>query len=383
MFFVSHINTARQLLAAYNGDEPFHLYIKKYFKSQPKHGSRDRKAISQLCYSAFRLGKALQDRPLEEQLLTGYFLCNKESSKLLEQLKPEWVELIGKPVTEKIDLLKLDIDSIFPWQGEFSHTIESESFILSHLQQPLLFLRVRPGKEKKVKEKLSSIPHEWLSAGTIALENSTRIQDVLRINDEVVVQDMSSQEVGQVLREANLPASARVWDCCAASGGKSILVSDIFPSIKLTASDVRPGILSNLKDRLREAGVRVGEMMVIDLLDEDAKMPAGKFDLLIADVPCSGSGTWGRTPEQLYYFDPKQIDIYADKQSRIMNRVAEYVKPGGWLLYCTCSIFKKENEGQVSQFLEGQPFVLEQHQLIKGYNRRSDSLFAALLRKTS
>src|SRR5690606_37637191 len=104
---------------------------------------------------------------------------------------------------------------------------------------------------------------------------------------------------------------------------------------------VRPGILSNLHNRLREAGLTVNESHVIDLSDVNSILPSRQFDLVIADVPCSGSGTWGRTPEQLYFFDPQKIDYYAKLQSKIIDRVADAVQPGGYLLYCTCSVFKE------------------------------------------
>ncbi|MCR6720821.1 MAG: hypothetical protein NVV59_11120 [Chitinophagaceae bacterium] len=166
---------------------------------------------------------------------------------------------------------------------------------------PCYFFACGQERKKQVTLKLQGIPFEWIGDDGIALENSTNIKDLLKLNEEVVVQDISSQETGKLMQKVQLTANPGVWDCCAASGGKSILVSDIFPSRSLTVSDVRPGILSNLHNRLREAGLTVNESHVIDLSDVNSILPSRQFDLVIADVPCSGSGTWGRTPEQLYF----------------------------------------------------------------------------------
>ena len=66
--------------------------------------------------------------------------------------------------------------------------------------------------------------------------------------------------------------------------------------------------------------------------------------MIIADVPCTGSGTWGRTPEQLYYFEDRKIEEYASLQKQIVTNVISHLAPGGYFLYITCSVFKKENE---------------------------------------
>src|SRR5690606_8193418 len=104
------------------------------------------------------------------------------------------------------------------------------------------------------------------------------------------------------------------------------------------------------------------------------------FDLVIADVPCSGSGTWSRTPEQLYYFGKEKIQLYASRQRKILEHVTGNAKPGGYLLYCTCSVFRKENEEQV-QYLQDAGWTVVQQEILTGYNMRADTLFAALLQK--
>jgi 16S rRNA (cytosine967-C5)-methyltransferase len=107
----------------------------------------------------------------------------------------------------------------------------------------------------------------------------------------------------------------------------------------------------------------------------------GPFDLVICDVPCTGSGTWGRTPEQLFYFNPAEIAQYAALQKKILSGVIPQLKAGAYLLYSTCSVFTKENE-EAAGFLKQQFHLrLVKMELLEGYHRKADTMFAALLQK--
>jgi 16S rRNA (cytosine967-C5)-methyltransferase len=266
-----------------------------------------------------------------------------------------------------------------------SEGIDRQAFTLSHFQQPDLFLRIRPGHERTVKDKLISagIQFSVISDHCTAIPNSTKVDTILDINKEAVIQDMNSQNTGKLIQSAiaNLKSKIHIWDSCAASGGKSIMAYDINPEIKLTVSDVRESILANLEKRFREAGLRKFKSFVADLTS-DAELPVspGEFDLIIADVPCSGSGTWSRTPEQLYYFDEKKIDAYSALQKKIISVLIPYLKAGGHLLYITCSVFKKENEDIVSFIKEQSGLNPVKTELLKGYGEKADTLFACLLK---
>lgn len=103
--------------------------------------------------------------------------------------------------------------------------------------------------------------------------------------------------------------------------------------------------------------------------------------MIIADVPCSGSGTWGRTPEQLAFFDQREISKYAERQKAIIGNVGQRLQPGGYLLYITCSVFKRENEEVIAHCLAKQGLQLVKMEWLKGYDKKADTLFAALLQK--
>src|SRR5688572_12179845 len=128
----SYINTAKNILQRYIGDETFAGFLKKYFSANKKHGSKDRKQISHLCYCYFRLGKAVSNKEyeLEEDIITGLFLCSSEPNDILQEIRPEWNEKIMLPAKEKCSMLNPDnyrdqfslpdrragIFNVFPWK---------------------------------------------------------------------------------------------------------------------------------------------------------------------------------------------------------------------------------------------------------------------------
>src|SRR6185369_10096843 len=298
---------------------------KKYFSANKKFGSKDRKQISNLCYCFFRLGKVVMNTSIEEKILTGLFLCSNDSNETLVALKPEWSEKCKLPLDEKLLIINssLLIPKIFPWKDELSESIDHENFCRSFLIQPDLFLRLRPAKEKIVIQKLkqAGIVFKMISETCLALPNSSKIDEVVELDREAVIQDHNSQRTAEFIKSEilNLKSEISVWDCCAGSGGKSIMAFDIDPKIKLTVSDTRESILANLKKRFSNAGIRDYKSLVVDLSKNKSEVKNLRPEIIIADVPCSGSGTWSRSPEQLYFFQERKIEEYSKLQKRIVS----------------------------------------------------------------
>lgn len=327
--------------------------------------------------------------PIEERILTGLFLCSNNPDEILQELKPEWNDKISLSFHSKISLVnhEISIQDIFPWQDQLSESIDKKTFVLSHLEQPDLFLRLRPGRETTVKQKLDKDGFDFkkISDTCIALPNSSKVDEVIELDKEAVVQDYSSQRVAEFLQNLEPQAlnyKLSIWDCCAASGGKSIMAKDIFGDIDLTVSDVRESILINLKKRFLSAGIKNYKSFVADLTGADKEIANKKFKLIIADVPCTGSGTWGRTPEQLCFFDKKKIEEYVALQKKIISNLIPHLSSGGYLLYITCSAFSKENEQQISFIREKFHLEVLKMELLEGYNNKADTMFAALLKMT-
>jgi 16S rRNA (cytosine967-C5)-methyltransferase len=395
--YQSYLNTAATILEQYNGGIPFAEFSKDFFSRDKKYGSTDRKQISHLCYCYFRLGKSFPDTPAPERILTALFLCSDQPNKSLEALKPEWNEMVGVSLDEKYAVLdpgshreQYSSLHVFPWKQELSDGVESRPFEESFFVQPDLFLRLRPGKEKRVKDKLtdSGLSFRECAPDCLALPNASKVEGIVELNKEAIVQDYNSQRIGDFLQlrppGAGPAGMLSVWDCCAASGGKSIMAVDKLGNIDLTVSDIRESIIANLKKRFQAAGIKNYKSYVADLSHARSAILStaiSTFDIILADVPCTGSGTWGRTPEQLYFFNEKKIDEYAEKQQKIVSNVIPALKPGAHLLYSTCSVFRKENEDRVESLQQKFGLQMVDQQLLKGYSKKADTLFAALLRK--
>ena len=381
----SHLNTASQLLSSYDCKEPFHHYIRKYFAENKKHGSRDRKTISHLCYCYLRLGSGLPELNILDRIIAGLFLCSDQPTTLLAELSPRLNEKLTQSFHEKVKVLNETIspNEIFPWQ-DLSNGIDHEQFSLSHLVQPDLFLRIRPGYHDKVIGKLKSGNtdyYEFIAPDSMRLPNGFKAEEIFSIDKEVVVQDLSSQRVGEFMAKSlsGNPGSFTCWDCCAASGGKSILARDVLGDISLIVSDVRESIIANLRKRFESAEIKRYHSFVADLSREPV-LNMEPMDLIIADLPCTGSGTWGRTPEHLQCFRPSSIDKYASLQKNILENISGNLKKGGHLLYITCSVFKKENEEVVDFICSNSNLQVIEKSVIPGYMNKADTMFAALLR---
>ncbi len=375
----SYLNSASLITGLYKGDEPFHLFLKSFYKQNKKYGSRDRKKIAQYCYLFFRLGKGFEQVKDEERIVISAFLSN--TSNELLALKPGLAENATLSFTQKLKFLKAEDEwkEIFPFYQCFSPLIDAFSFARSLLIQPDLFLRIRPGRKQKVVEKLEAAKVEFSiqNENTIVLKNNTKVQDVLDINTNVVIQDLNSQQVLNVVK-ALLPAQLfKAWDCCAASGGKSLLLKDNFPLVHLTVSDNRQNILHNLKKRFLAAGIKDYQSFIADIAAPNFSTDK-KFDFIICDAPCTGSGTWSRTPEQLYFFRKEKIKYYSDLQKKIAANACKALKPNGYFLYITCSVFTEENEEVVDYLKNNTSLQLVSMNILKGYEQKADSLFTAL-----
>ena len=381
--FHSYINTALTLIEKYKGDVPFPIFSKQFFSTQKNYGSRDRKLITHCCYCFFRTGHLLFGIAQDKKIAAAFFLCSPTKNELLENIAPQWNEAAAYSIEKKIQLLNTSgsVKNIFPWMEALSEGIEKEKFALSFLQQPDLFLRIRPGHKTAVQAKLETagIEYSILDGGALVLPNGSKIENIIEPDKEVVVQDLSSQRTADLLFEFNDLKKADCWDCCVASGGKSILLYDRFNShIDLTVSDIRPAVLDELKYRFERAGIRNYYAFNADLSAPLIK--AISFNLIVCDAPCTGSGTWGRTPEQLYFFKEKKIEQFALLQQQIVSNIIPHLKKGGYLLYITCSVFKKENEAMVDFIKETSSLHLLNMELLKGYEQKADTMFVALFR---
>lgn len=376
--------TFKNIIENYKQDQPLHRFLAQYYRLNKQMGSKDRKIASRLVYNFYRLGNALADLDIQERLIVAEFLCNEISNSFIAYYKPEWSEIINIALGEKIGIVKsvypqFKKNHLFPFSNHFSPTVDLDLFCKSILIQPDLFIRVKRGSEKRVLRLLTDaeIHVQVLEEQTFVLPNRTKLETIITDKGLYEVQDLSSQKVGEYF----LPQRwDKWWDCCAASGGKSLLLYDQQPDLKLLVSDNRESILENLDERFRNAGLKNYQKKVLDLSqDQSQYLHDYHFDGIIFDAPCTGSGTWGRTPEMISQFQEHSIHFFQELQRKIAKNVVKYLKEGKPLIYITCSVFKEENEAQVAWMKKEFNLELESQELIKGYKHKADTMFVARL----
>ncbi|HVI43268.1 MAG TPA: RsmB/NOP family class I SAM-dependent RNA methyltransferase [Chitinophaga sp.] len=380
----NYLLSAEKIIDLYKGELPLHHFLKTFFKQHPQMGSRDRRWISQLVYHYFRLGHWQLQMDVKTRMLMGAFLCETKPNELLANLKPEWNAQVQLPLMEKLqaaDATSLTPAALFSFIDELSPDIDANTFAYTFLQQPGLFIRIRNNKLSKVLPLLDQAAVSYEVADnktTVALPNGTKIETLLPEKSWYEIQDASSQQTGLLLHPRK---NESWWDCCAASGGKSILLKDQRPDVQLLVTDVRRSILDNLQQRFAAAGIKQYESRVADLAADNFPATMGKreFDGIILDAPCSGSGTWGRTPESLRFFQKEEILKYQQLQKRIAHNVIPFLKKGGSLIYITCSVFRQENEEVINYIEEISGLRKQEGGIIAGYGKGADTMFAVRL----
>lgn len=381
---INQLKTFQRILGEYPADTPLSKFLPGFYRQNKQMGSTDRRVANRLVYNYFRLGRALPDLPEDERLMVAEFLCNTQLNSFLQNFKPDWAACVGFSDDDKIALVKtahpdFKLENVFPWNAELSEGIDKRAFLKSFFCQPDLFIRVRNGYDHLVKAELTKVQVVFKDEGNgcYALPNGTRLETIFAKQHWFEVQDYSSQQTGNYFKPQRWDSW---WDACAASGGKSLLLHEDEPNIKLVVSDIRESILANLDERFQLAGLTKYQKKALDLTQNiDQVMHDYAFDGIILDAPCSGSGTWGRTPEMIAQFDAHKIEFFQKLQKSIAQNVVKYLKPGKPLIYITCSAFKGENEDVVDYLVNELGLRLEEKAVLKGYERKADTMFVARL----
>ncbi|WP_050528191.1 RsmB/NOP family class I SAM-dependent RNA methyltransferase [Pseudorhodobacter aquimaris] len=175
------------------------------------------------------------------------------------------------------------------------------------------------------------------------LEGERKIRtSTLFQNGGVELQDASSQAVADLVP---LQAGQKLLDFCAGAGGKVLAVAGRVRA-DFYAHDVDTGRMKDLQPRASRAGASVKQVSIEDVKEES------QFDTVLADAPCSGSGSWRRDPQGKWLLSQEKLDQLIRLQHEILDQVSTFVGPQGHLVYATCSLFQVENERQIERFLD-------------------------------
>jgi len=193
---------------------------------------------------------------------------------------------------------------------------------------------------------IAAVPHDLSGTALQVIANERKIAgSSAYLGGLVELQDAASQAVVDLLP---LSAGLKVLDYCAGGGGKALAMAARAP-IRLFAHDADPRRMRDLPGRAERAGA------AIRLLDEESVAREAPFDLVLADVPCSGSGSWRRAPEAKWLLTQDRLDRLCSVQTGILDRIAALVSDRGKLAYATCSLLDAENRWQTDAFLRRNP----------------------------
>ena len=383
----AQVAAAIELLAAIAADgRPADAVAGYYFKTRRYIGSKDRRTISIRVWGALRRRARLgwwlneigvedfpRERVLADLVLTEHL--DEPAIKALfsgEKNAPEKLTAEDRKLIEQLKAKDLFNHAMPAWvRAEFPEWIEPRLTELfgEDLPREMALMREEAPVDLRVNtlatdrdSALGALAKEGLKAeptalSPIGLRLPSRValtaQDLFK-DGLVEVQDEGSQLVA-LLTDAQ--PGQTVLDLCAGAGGKTLALAAAMKNKgRLFACDTHSGRSERAVQRLRRAGVHNVTRHVLEGEgDKWLKRQKGSFDRVLVDAPCSGSGTWRRNPDAKWRLQESSLTELAALQGKILTQAAGLVKPGGRLVYATCSLLPEENERQVETFLAAHP----------------------------
>lgn len=355
--------------------KPLDLALSDYFRTHKSLGSKDRRLIGDTLYEMVRW-KSLIDFFCPSSLPQERLKCFRKLSleeclqnpripepirlSLPPFLYERWLAVYGRettiqlgrilnqpaPTTIRVNLLKTTREALFQaWKDQYDISLCEQAPAGIHFWK---------------REPLFSLP--------AFKEGLFEVQD----------------EGSQLIAEQMQPKSTdHVLDYCSGSGGKTLAFAPRMGGKgQIYLHDIRPHALAEARKRLKRAGIQNAQCLPPG--HPQLNSLKGKMDWVLADVPCSGTGTLRRNPDSKWKIDSEQVLRLSQQQREITQEALSYVRPGGYLVYSTCSILPEENQDQVSFFLKHLPLTLEKEPtLLLPQERGRDGFFYALFRKKS
>jgi 16S rRNA (cytosine967-C5)-methyltransferase len=345
--------------------------LSEYFRENPKLGHSDRGVVAETVYAVLRNKRSLaaaagSEYPRELALAALARVRGMNLKQLEHLLRPKEAELIqrikGWKPEEAPPAVRNDVPD-WLWERMVAARGEegAEALARSLRQGAPLDLRVNLVKASR-DEVLAKLKEQGIegqatpySPHGIRVNGKPVLQrNPLFLDGSIEVQDEGSQLLAELMAPKR---GEMVVDFCAGAGGKTLALGALMRSTgRLYALDVAAGRLAKLKPRLARSGLsNVHPVRIESENDIKVKRMAGKADRVLVDAPCSGLGTVRRNPDLKWRHEPSDIAELAVKQGAILTAAARLVKPGGRLVYATCSLLREENRAVVDAFLAAHP----------------------------
>lgn len=373
--------------------------VQKLLKRDNRWGSRDRGFVAETVYEIVRWKRLYAEiaevkEPFTRDNIWRIFAV---WATLRGITLPDWKQIEQTPTRrikgrfDELTKIRKFRESIPDWldnlgEKELGNKWDKEISALNK-QAPVI---LRANTLKTTKEKLRSL----LEDENIETEFIKGYPDALQLKERAnvfsteafknglfEVQDASSQLVAKFL---DIRPGQKVIDTCAGAGGKTLHLSALMENKgQIIAMDIYNNKLNELKRRARRAGAHNIETRIIESTKVVKKL-YGKADRVLIDAPCSGLGVLSRNPDAKWKLQPDFIDSIQQTQSEIIENYSKMVKPGGKLVYATCSILPSENKNQVNTFLSkesGKDFNFIKDKSILSHQSGFDGFYMALLER--
>lgn len=348
---------------------PADRFIREFFRARRYAGSKDRAAITERVYDVFRhraeyswrmqsdsnrarvIGSLLNEGASAETIAGFFSGRNYDPAALSEE---ERAAIATPPAAEPPPHVRGEYPPFLQdvLQRRFGDTLLDEMHPLT--ERAPIDLRVNTLKAERVDVLRELWESGFDAQATPFAPNGIRIaagkgsatlqQSKLFQSGAFEFQDEAAQIAATL---CNATPGQSILDLAAGAGGKSLALTAAMQNKgTIVASDVRRASLENLKTRATRAGVTIIATKLANELRPDER-----FDLVLVDAPCSGTGTWRRQPELRWRTTPERLDDLNKVQDQLLTQAAAHVKPGGRLVYATCSILPRENEDRIAIFL--------------------------------
>ena len=394
--------------------EPADGALSRYFRENPKLGSKDRAFIAETVFGILRRKRFLEEvsGKVTPRLMIMAYLTRIQGLNLRElqpYLHGDEEDRLKEIKAVATDTLPLAVRADIPdWLLEKLQRFMSETEILAlarAMQQPApldlransIFTNRDAVLEILKQQGIEAQPTPYSPLGVRLKGKPALNTNPLFTEGKIEVQDESSQIVGFLVGPKR---HDMVVDFCAGAGGKTLLLGALMNSQgRIYAFDVSEKRLNNLKPRLKRSGLsNLQPQLINNENDSKLKRLHGKIDRVLVDAPCSGLGTLRRNPDLKWRQTPEGIEELKLKQASILASASKLVKSGGRLVYATCSILPEENEQIVEAFLAAHPefelrnsaeLLAQQHIALDTGNylrlnpalHNTDGFFAAVLEK--
>lgn len=348
-----------RLLAAlrphWHRDRNFPSHVQALFAANRAFGSRDRKLYRELIYTTLRylpwIEPLLESDPTRGAKIAAWLSADLPATRSYRAaVSGDWPPTPAT-IAAKAKHLGSDPTVLLPaWITRHCPPAAVSPNLDALHQRAPVWLRVPPKEQDRVFAEFTQLGWTWKRAEIVPSAVELRTEgDVTKTNawrDGLIeIQDLGSQ---LILGGASIAPGGRWLDACAGAGGKTLQLAVLLgPAGQVNAFDIR-------RDALRELEIRAARarLTTISILPGPA---TGSYDGVLVDAPCSGSGTWRRAPHLKWTTSAGDVVKAAELQVRLLGDCSARVRPGGRLIYATCSLSRMENDDVIATFVAAHP----------------------------